>query len=172
MARKNWLAQPDAKETFSRFCAPTALAGLMGCTRLEAADMLMAVPNMTMPSHRGAVDGMVWKRFLIDDLGGELLTGRYEGDEFEARCAEYRASYERRLDAYMRGERARQPKMTNYAGLRFMTVSEFLRRNPTGKIVLSVNGHTFMATDGKVTDDTLRTKSARRRVDWAVRFAA
>lgn len=61
---------------FAGYCAPTALAGLMDCTPLEAAETLASVPDMLYPSHSGcAVRNSVWGPFL-EELGLTLRDER------------------------------------------------------------------------------------------------
>lgn len=69
LGRPAWTARTDAVQTFSRFCAPTVLAALMGVPRAEAAALLLATPGMPHRS-TGSVGTFAWRQFLINDLGG------------------------------------------------------------------------------------------------------
>ena len=64
-----WRDEPDFLDVFETYCAPTALSGLMGCSRREAAETLAAVPGLVHPRIRGAVVTVVWRKFLENELG-------------------------------------------------------------------------------------------------------
>lgn len=137
--------------TFSRYCAPTALAGLMGCTKLEAAETLAAVPGM---AHRteGSVCTGRWHRWLREELGLVQVDTERSREEREAICEERHGAgwvwYASTWD-------------TN---VMYPTVAQWLRANPDAEGILAVEGHTLYVKDGEVAADTLRTKSMRRRV--------
>lgn len=152
MARRDWTASPDAVYLFANYCAPTALAALAGVSTVEAAKWLLATPGMTRGA-QGSVSTFAW-RDLLKSLGGRLVLAPVPPD---ARANWLAARYQR-------GSRSTWTACHRY------TVAQYLRENPTGAIVLSVNGHTLFARDGQVVADTKNSKSLRARVQWAAHF--
>lgn len=142
--------------TYAQFCAPTALAVIMGVSRIEAAEFLAAEGAA---KGNGATDGETWSR-VLEDLGGVRI-----GDD-ELRTDEDRARWEKARDDYYAGRRRKRP---GYA-LSRPTVAEVLRRYPEGTYVVTTTAHTLVVRDGEVFRDTMDTGSQRARVAHLYRF--
>lgn len=149
----DWTSRPGAVETFARFCAPTALAALLGCTKAEAAKELLSQPRM---AHRdtGSVRTTEWLAYCVR-LGGTEVSA--ERDIETQRALSYERYGDARWGLY-------EPTITH------PTVAQWLRANPGITAVLSVRGHTLLVRDGEVAADSMRTKSKRARVLRAVIF--
>jgi len=146
----------------------------MGCTKLEAAETLMAVPDMCHKS-RGSVRTLTWNRFLLD-LGLVRVSTERSDEERKAIVQERREAggwgereHTRYVERQGRGywtEEVRQTAPHEWQRtVRFPTVSQWLAANPNVTAVVNVRGHTLLVQDGEVTADTLHTKSMRRRVE-------
>jgi hypothetical protein len=175
MPRTNWLAHPRdiVLQTFSRFCGPTALADLMEVTPLEAADLLLSVEGMCHPQATGSVRNVEWNLFLQEDLGLKQVDTSLPLPLREAIVAERRAKggwepgeHTRWVERGWSARRQQAPNIYD-RNIRYPTVAQWLRANPTATGILNVQGHTLAVRDGQVTGDTLHTKSMRRRVEGA-----
>jgi hypothetical protein len=174
--RAPWTAHPDFLVTFSRHCAPTALAALTGVTGLEAAELLAA--HDLMGRRRGSVHTVKWNRFLVEEMGLVHVSTERPLEERERLVAERRkaggwlanenARYVSRRDRYGWYHDVRQRAPNIYqADVRYPTVNQWLQANPSAAGILDVEGHTLAVRNGEVIGDTLRTKSMRRRVQAA-----
>ena len=175
--RKDWMAEPDAAVTFSRFCAPTALAALLGVPRIETAELLLEA-GIAHRSAVGCVCTVSWNRYMIHELGLVRAVTARPMAERKALVAERRAK-----GGWKDGETHRSTYRTDRWGwerevikegpsvydrtVRYPTVAQWLKANPTASGILNVEGHTLAIRDGQVIGDTLRTKSMRRRVESA-----
>jgi hypothetical protein len=161
--RKDWRDAPNAVDVFSRYCAPTALASLMDCSRVEAAELLLAAPRVASDK-RGCVKSSEWQRWLVTDLDAVKLT--VERPDAVERWTAALDAFAEREDAYYNG-RTRRPPRLSYKNAAQYTVAQFLRLHPRGVIVLGVESHTLLARDGRVVADTQASKSKRARVRYA-----
>lgn len=139
---------------YASFCAPTALATLLGTSRLEAAQYLLDNGH-----HAGGGATKNWSTCL-EDLGGERVPDEDLIQEDD------RDRYDRAMDDYYEGRRRKRPGWT----LGRPTVAETLRRFPKGLYVVSTTSHTLVVKDGEVLQDTLPTGSQRARVRFLHRF--
>lgn len=154
---------------FSRFCAPTALAGLMGCLPTEAAELLASTPGIMYAGDPTGVNSIAWHDWLRGQFGGVELPTRRPDDEAEARRKDARRRADARWERYngpiwgwngrLRGPRDASPRVATH-----YTVAQFLAMYSQGAVMLSVRGHTLLARDGKVVADTRESKSMRARV--------
>ena len=168
-----WTSSPDAVVTFSRYCAPTALAGLMDCTTIEAAETLLAVPGMAHPT-KGSVKTARWQRWLRDELGLVEVATERSSEEMrqviQQRMEEggwtpepgWSRLWFRTRPVY--GYEERYAPNRHDSSVRFPTVAQWLKENPRATGIICVSGHTLYVEDGQVAADTLRTKSMRARI--------
>lgn len=155
-----WYERGDAAVVMAPYCAPTVVAGIFGCSKVEAAETLLAagLAHETV----GSVHSKRWHCWLREEFGGVALeTERPDGQE---RWREAWERFEERDAAASRGETWRWPREPSYKAATRYTVSQFLKIHPEGMIVLSISGHTLLAKDGEVVRDTRWSKSKRGRV--------
>lgn len=160
MKRTNWIKRTDALQLFSHYCAPTALAGLTGISRMEAAATLMAIPGMTHKTV-GSVNGYKWDLFLTG-LGGKLVRTYHKNTDEEL------ATYDRAMDAWHLGDRQTRPQIKSNGD--YTTVARWIKQNPDVTAILMVRGHTLLVRDGKVAADSMRSNSMRAQVTKAMVF--
>lgn len=161
MRRTNWIREAGSLETFSHYCAPTALASLKSISRYEAAKLLMDIPGLVHERIVGAVDGWAWDNFLIG-IGGHKTFPTHQNSSRELK------KHDRQMDDFFYGHRKTEPKMKRDGEL--CTVARWLKQFPRATAILMVQGHTLFAKNGKVIGDTLRNKSMRRQVSSAMVF--
>lgn len=170
MARRahepTWHLDPNAAESFARFCAPVALAALTGAAPLEAAQMLLAAPEVLHP-HFGGVRADTWHQWLRRELDGIAVDVAHP--DGHQRWREAQAREDGRWDA---GYEYSRPRIrgASWAAAHRYTTAQFLTTHPQGAYVLSVNGHTFLVRDGRVAADSLSQSMMRARVRTATFF--
>lgn len=148
-------ATPENVARFAAYCAPTALAGLMECSREEAAELIMHA------NIRGrsvcSVSSNLWHGWLRRELGGVMLPTK-------------RPDAEDRWQAACRRSRFTRSGRVSWAAVARYTVAQFLREHPTKTMILSANGHTVLARGGKIVADSLPKSQMRARVVRATCF--
>jgi hypothetical protein len=143
-------------------CGPVAVAGIFGVPLAEAIEMLLEVPGLPAFDRLGRARGVFTQHldhWLVGTLGAEPLVVTHP--DATERWRKARDAYGARCTSGGWWRQTRGPSYT--ASVRY-TVTQFLKLHPVGTIFLGVPEHVLLARDGKVVADTLRTKSARRRV--------
>lgn len=161
--KPGWHEENGAVVTLSTFCVPLVLATLAGCTKVEAARLMLPHASTTV----GFVRTVRWKNFLAEKLGAAIVDTKRSEEECKRLYALAWARYERRYEKWRRGERLNPPSAPQGAACWRPTVAQFLRAHREGTYVLSVAAHSLLAREGKVVADTHYTKSKRARVRWA-----
>jgi hypothetical protein len=149
---------PNSIETFAQYCAPSALAAIVGCPRIEAAELLDSIPGMRMG--KGAVCGSRWYRFLRDHGFEETNpTGMECGRAAAQRVADRRNAHPARWGGGWTADHCFEHPQAQ------PTVAAVLRELPanwTG--ILTTGRHTLAIVNGE-SRDNLHTNSRRSRVE-------